>query len=94
MALASPKSVDDGPMSPQHKPSALQRLKKLLLAPRQPVAISDKQRAIDLIAAIDAGGIPLNPSRVNAIGRALGLEVSRHARMEDTIARIRAAIKA
>lgn len=31
------------------------------------------QRAIDLIKAIDAGGLPLNPARVNAIARQLGL---------------------
>lgn len=45
-----------------------------------------------LIAAIDAGGIPLNPVRVNTIARALGLEVSRQAPVEETIARIRAAL--
>lgn len=45
-----------------------------------------------LIAAIDAGGIPLNPLRVNTIARALGLEVSRQAPVEETIARIRAAL--
>ena len=37
--------------------------------------------------------MPLNPARVNQIARALGLEVSPHARMEDTIARIRAALQ-
>lgn len=47
------------------------------------------QRATDLIKAIDAGGLPLNPARVNDIARQLGLEVSTKARMEDTIARIR-----
>ncbi|MFZ2852589.1 MAG: hypothetical protein WAZ34_00580 [Rhodocyclaceae bacterium] len=46
-----------------------------------------------LIAAIDAGGIPLNPLRVNTIARALGLEVSRQAPVEETIARIRAALE-
>lgn len=46
-----------------------------------------------LIAAIDAGGIPLNPLRVNTIARNLGLEVSRRAPVEETIARIRAAIQ-
>jgi hypothetical protein len=66
----------------------LEWLKNLLL-PRAKRVCSERQRARDLIAAVDAGGIPLNPARVNAIGRALGLEVSRHARMEDTIERIR-----
>ena len=45
-----------------------------------------------LIAAIDAGGIPLNPSRVNAIARNLGLEVSRQAPIDETIQRIRVAL--
>lgn len=51
---------------------------------------SEEQRARELIAAVDAGGIPLHPGRVNQIARALGLEVSRNAPVEATIARIRA----
>lgn len=51
-----------------------------------------EQRAQFLIAAIDAGGIPLNPAIVNDIGRKLGLEVSANAPMDETIARIRSAI--
>lgn len=54
---------------------------------------SDRQRALDLIAAIDRGGLPLNPARVNDIARRLGLEVSTRARVEDTIARIRQALE-
>lgn len=50
------------------------------------------QRARLLIKAIDRGGVPLNPAKVNAIARDLGLEVSRKAPVEDTIARIRAAL--
>lgn len=65
---------------------------RTLLARQKKSAPSDRQRAIDLIAAIDAGGLPFNPARVNQIGRALGLEVSRHAPMEDTVARIRAVL--
>ncbi len=49
-------------------------------------------RARQLIAAIDRGGVPLNAARVNAIARDLGLEVSRKAAIEDTIARIRLAL--
>jgi hypothetical protein len=45
-----------------------------------------------LIRAIDAGGVPLNPARVNQIARALGLEVSTRAAQEETIERIRAAL--
>lgn len=65
-------------------------LKKLL--PRRQ-ALTPEQRAQNLIAAIDAGGLPLNAAVVNDIARTLGLEVSTRARMEDTIARIRMALK-
>ena len=64
-------------------------LKKLLSRRR---ALTTEQRAKDLIAAIDAGGLPLNAALVNDIARKLGLEVSTRARMEDTIARIRLAL--
>ena len=56
-------------------------------------APSPRQRAKDLIAAIDAGGIPLNPMRVNDIARRLGLAVSVDAPMPETIERIRAALE-
>ena len=59
---------------------------------RRPALRSDRQRAQDLIAAIDAGGVPLNPARVNDIARRLGLDVSKRARMDETVARIRAAL--
>ncbi|MCM2295656.1 hypothetical protein [Rhodoferax sp.] len=65
-------------------------LKKLL--PRRQ-ALTPEQRAKALIAAIDAGGLPLNAAVVNDIARKLGLEVSAQARMEDTILRIRMALK-
>lgn len=52
-----------------------------------------EQRAKDLIAAIDAGGLPLNPARINDIARQLGLEVSNKASMPDTIERIRQAVR-
>ena len=51
-----------------------------------------EQRARDLVAAIDAGGLPLNPARVNDIARQLGLEVSSKAPMNETIERIRLAL--
>ncbi len=65
-------------------------LKKLL--PRRQ-APTTEQRALKLIAAIDAGGLPLNAAVVNDIARKLGLEVSTRAPMEDTIARIRLALE-
>lgn len=72
------------------RPSLLRRL-KAWLRPTPPPP-TERQRAIDLIAAIDAGGLPLNPARVNDIARRLGLEVSSKAPMDDTIARIRLAL--
>lgn len=59
---------------------------------RQPEPRDELRRARALIAAVDRGGIPLNPARVNAIARDLGLEVSPRAAVEDTVARIRAAL--
>jgi hypothetical protein len=50
------------------------------------------RQAHALLTAVDAGGIPLHPGKVNAIARGLGLEVSTKAPVEDTIARIRQAI--
>ena len=71
-------------------PGALRWLKNLL--GRRQAAPSVRQQAAQLIAVIDAGGLPLNAARVNDIARQLGLEVSRHAPVEHTIARIRAAL--
>lgn len=56
-------------------------------------APTEGQQARDLIAAIDRGGLPLNPARVNQIARGLGLEVSRHAPVAHTVERIRQALK-
>lgn len=61
-----------------------------LLGRRKPPTA--EQRAQALIKAVDAGGLPLNAAIVNDIARQLGLEVSSHARMEETIERIRAAL--
>lgn len=58
---------------------------------RKPVPV--EQRARDLIAAIDAGGLPLNPFIVNDIARQLGLEVAAEAQMRHTIERIRKALE-
>lgn len=50
------------------------------------------EQARRLIRAIDAGGVPLNPARINHIARELGLEVSKKALAEHTIQRIREAL--
>jgi hypothetical protein len=47
------------------------------------------QDAKALLNAIDQGGVPSNPAKVNDIARRLGLDVSRSAPMPETIARIR-----
>lgn len=66
----------------------------LTIKPEQSVSVKDAaQRARDLIAAIDRGGVPSNPVLINHIARDLGLEVSRDAPMQQTIERLRAAVK-
>lgn len=59
-------------------------------APMEPQEIACARA---LIRAIDAGGMPLNPARINRIARDLGLEVSNKAPQEQTITRIRAALE-
>lgn len=69
----------------------LKRLIRLLRpSAKQPTEI---QRAREVIAAVDAGGVPLNPLRINEIARSLGLEVSRKAPVQETIERIRLAVQ-
>lgn len=67
------------------------RLKSLLGRKARPD--DEIARAGALIKAIDRGGVPLNPARINAIARDLGLEVSRRAAVEETIERIRQALR-
>lgn len=69
----------------------LQRL--LRRSPAANAPLSDTERARQLIAAIDRGGIPLDKAIIDRIAESFGLEVSKSARTEDTIARIRAALK-
>ncbi len=71
----------------------MQYLKQLtrLFSPR-PACSEDMRRAQLLIKAIDDGGVPLNPIKVNHIARQLGLEVSSKAPMNQTIQRIREAL--
>ena len=63
---------------------------------RSPVAtvpLSDIDRARALIAAIDAGGIPLHKTIITRIAESFGLEISKAESTIETIERIRAAIK-
>ena len=78
------------PVTLQHQPRALAWLKSLLIRREEPP--SARQRALNLVAAVDAGGIPLNPARVNDIARQLGLDVATTAPVERTIERIRRAL--
>lgn len=73
-----------------HKKSLLQRFTGLLR--RRPPLPPEIEQAQQLIAAIDRGGVPMNPMRINQIARNMGLEVSSRAAPDETIARIRAAL--
>lgn len=68
------------------------KLFRLKRSPSKTNAQTPYERAQALIAAIDQGGIPLNPMIVNRIGRDLGLEVLPSAPMGETIERIRAVL--
>lgn len=60
---------------------------------RRDQAPPEIRRACELVDAIDAGGIPLDPSVIRRVAEDLGLEVSRRASTEETVERIRAAIQ-
>ena len=53
----------------------------------------ERKRAKALLAAVDKGGIPTIPGRVNAIARDLGLEVRSSEPIEVTVERIRRAVR-
>lgn len=87
----SSSSVQPKPCSHPMKPSPLRRLltQRKQAAPAAAATTPELQRAQALLAAVDAGGIPLYPAKVNQIARDLGLAVSREEPVEATIARIR-----
>lgn len=59
---------------------------------RRPALPPELQAGRDVIEAIDGGGLPLDPARINRIARGLGLEVSARAPVEVTVQRLRAAV--
>ena len=67
----------------------LKWIRRRLFKRKIPTEIAQAQM---LIHAVDRGGIPLNPAKVNAIARDLGLEVSTRAPVDQTIERIRACL--
>lgn len=78
-------------MSDKRKPKLLKTLANFFS--RRPTLAPELQRAVELLKAIDAGGIPLNPAIVSRIARDLGLEVGAGAAVEETLERIRAAVE-
>lgn len=54
---------------------------------------AEYKAARSLIKAVDRGGVPMNPAKVNAIARSLGLEVTGKDPLERTIQRIREALE-
>ena len=60
---------------------------------RKPKLPRELQAGKDVVEAIDSGGLLLDPSRINRIARELGLEVSARAPVEETVARLRAAVE-
>lgn len=78
-------------MAQGKRQSLLQRLKRVLRPNAHPRP--EIQRANKIVAAIDAGGMPLNAAKINEAARDLGLEVSRTAPVEETVMRIRSALE-
>ena len=76
---------------PARSGSKLLRMLKAWLR-RGPTLPPELNAGRNVIAAIDAGGLPLDATRINRIARDLGLEVSPRAPVEDTVARLRAAV--
>jgi hypothetical protein len=76
--------------------AAMQRMREAEFAgagaPQQRKPSTIEQAAIDLVSAVDAGGVPFNTPRINAIGRGLGLDIGKNDKPEATIDRIRAAV--
>ena len=68
-------------------------LRRFFGAPAPSAPPTELDRARQLIAAIDQGGIPLNPQTVRRIAESFGLEVSRQEHTKVTVERIRAALK-
>jgi len=60
---------------------------------RRPKLPRELEAGKAVIEAIDSGGLPLDPARINRIARDLGLDVSAQAPLEDTVARLRAAVE-
>ena len=77
-------------MAPRRRKGFIGWLKSLLPAKAAP--LSDIEQARRLIAAINRGGISLNPARVNAVARNPGLEIAKKAPVEETIERLRKAV--
>lgn len=61
-------------------------------APQRRKPSTIEQAAIDLVSAVDAGGVPFNTPRINAIGRGLGLDIGKKDKPEATVQRIRDAV--
>lgn len=61
-------------------------------AAAEPALAPEIQAAKDFVAAVDKGGIPLNPAKIRAVAEGLGLEVSKKAAPEETVGRIKEAV--
>jgi hypothetical protein len=61
-------------------------------APQRRKLSTIEQAAVDLVSAVDAGGVPFNTPRINAIATGLGLDIGKKDKPEATIDRIRDAV--
>jgi hypothetical protein len=61
-------------------------------APQRRKLSTIERAAVDLVSAVDAGGVPFNTPRINAIATGLGLDIGKKDKPEATINRIRDAV--
>lgn len=86
---AAPKAASKKPTQ-QEKPKAAEPKEKPKFDKSK--LSSEELRAFEFIEYVDKGGMPLITAKINTIARDLGLDVSKTAKPEDTVERIRAAV--
>ena len=78
---------------PEGEVGAAESVQGEAAAPQEVKEAPEIKIAKDLLAAIDKGGVPLSTAKLNNVARDIGLDVSKSAKPEETIQRIRDAVE-
>ena len=87
---AAMQRMREDEFGPEVKPVKFEQ--DIQAAPQRRKLSTIEQAAFDLVEAVDAGGVPFNTPRINAIANGLGFEVKKTDKPEATINRIRDAV--